>query len=1131
MMRICSLVLLGLVCLLPAWIDAAEAGRRLVVPADLTLTNLVASGWGKALLNRAIGGAPMRINERTFETGISAPANKPLYLELDGGEAELHTWVGVDDATLPDAGSIEFFVFGDERELWRSGVMRRGDAARELRLPLRGVRVLILWAAGVGDGHCRDLDWAGTGLYAGRPDWAGWELRVSGSVPKAHSLPPEPAILLTPPPPPAPRINGPLVYGARPGRPFLYRIPCTGERPIKFNAQNLPAGLTLDATSGIITGSTPARGDYQITLAAENSRGKSERAFKLVAGETLALTPPMGWNDWYAHYARITDPMMRRAADIMISSGMADAGYQYVNIDDCWMNSAVVDKHQPDPERVGKPYDALGNILPNRFFPDMKAMTDYIHGQGLKAGIYISPGPRTCAGFTGAYGHEPQAARQFANWGFDFLKYDWCTYHYIAKGGDPNCTNCPDIEPFISHEAPNLAAHQRPYRLMGGLLQQQNRDIVFNLDHSGYGEIYKWGQSVGGHSWRTGNDLGLFLDKVFEVALKNAELREFSKPGGWNDPDYIQIGFIGDAHTTGQPRPCGMSLNEQYAFMSLWCMMAAPLFYSGDLERLEASTINVLCNPEMIEIDQDELGQCARVIPVDRRTFIMVKDLADGSQAVGLFNRGPVATRMRVAWADLGLSGPQRVRDVWRQRDLGVLGTVFESAVPRRGGVVIRVKPAPVAEKPAAMSTNQVVSNSWTALKREVLHLGKPQWRPLLAYVASLHEKSTHPAIYPFAYDWEEIGPGYMAGPAFGHWDVVHQILDVLPANSIHAYQQLLNNIQNQERDGLIPGSIWMKGGPSQREIVSWNKDHGHPPVWVVAVDDYVNQTGDTNALKTFYAALVRQIDWFERDRKADTEGYFYTDILNHKWESGVDEGVRFDDAGLGRWACIDATSHVYLMYVHAAKWSKALGLDGSAFLKRQEALRAFIQNDLYAAEDGSFYDIWAKQDPQKRHVVFENMWPIVVGAATPEQANRYIDHFLLNPNALFSPHPISTVGVNDKKFQLRMWRGTSWNSMNYWAVRGCLNYGRKDAALLILERALDQTAKQFDQTGTIWEFYHPLGGSPRDLKRKPNHDQPCTDYLGHNPVIAMARYYDQLKGESNGVGTVTMPPRAEARK
>ena len=696
-MKVLVKLLLWVVLLVAQAQVRVRSDPRLVRPADLMVTNLSPSIWGKAVLNRAVGGNLMHINGRLFATGLGVPANGVLHLALDGGAGELHSWAGVDDATRPDASALEFFVFGDERELWRSGDLHKGDAARELRLPLRGVHVLTLWTTTLGPGHndqaghSDDVDWSGRGLNDSRPDWAGLEFRVTGSPPEAISAPAELAVLLTPTPGLAPHINGPMVYGARPGHPFLYRIPCTGEHPLDFSVLNLPAGLVLDKSSGVIHGTTPAQGRYVLRLVAANAHGKDTRTFRIVAGDTLALTPPMGWNDWYVHYARITDPLVRRAADTMISSGMADVGYQYVNIDDCWMNSAVVDKHQRISERTGKARDACGHILPNRFFPDMKALTNYIHGKGLKAGIYTSPGPRTCDGFTGAYGHEAQDAKQFADWGFDFLKYDWCTYHHIAKGGDPTAT---DIEPFISHAAPSLAAHQYPYRLMGGLLKQQNRDIVFNLDHSGYGEIWKWGQSVGGHSWRTGHDLGLFLGSVFEVALKNAEHREYSKPGGWNDPDYLQIGFIGDAKTEGQPRPCGMSLNEQYAFMSLWCLMAAPLIYSGDMERLDLWTLNVLCNPEVIGIDQDELGQSARVIPVDCRMFIMLKDLVDGSKAVGLFNRSPVATHMHVAWADLGLPCPQRVRDVWRQQELGVFEKTFEAGVPRRGGVLIRVWPA-----------------------------------------------------------------------------------------------------------------------------------------------------------------------------------------------------------------------------------------------------------------------------------------------------------------------------------------------------------------------------------------------------------------------------------------------------
>ena len=255
--------------------------------------------------------------------------------------------------------------------------------------------------------------------------------------------------ILTPRPPLAPRINGPAVYGARPGHPFLYRIPCTGQRPIKFSAAGLPQPLNLNGQTGIITGNTPEkRGDYVVTLRATNSKGSTSRVFKIVVGDTLALTPPMGWNDWYTHYDHVTDKLLRQAADAMVASGMADYGYQYVNIDDCWM----VKPGAKEADLGGEPRDSTGAIRPNGRFPDMRAMTDYIHSKGLKAGLYTSPGPLTCAGFTGTYQHEEIDARKFAEWGFDFLKYDWCYYEKVAGGT-------------------TLEHRKKPYTLMGGILK------------------------------------------------------------------------------------------------------------------------------------------------------------------------------------------------------------------------------------------------------------------------------------------------------------------------------------------------------------------------------------------------------------------------------------------------------------------------------------------------------------------------------------------------------------------------------------------------------------------------------------------------------------------------------------
>lgn len=495
-----------------------------------------------------------------------------------------------------------------------------------------------------------------------------------GTSSKAQEMP-----VWTPAAGPGPRINGAKVYGCRPGKPFLYRIPCTGDRPMRFGVIDLPAGLELDGATGIIRGRTPeAEGRYKVVLRAKNSVGEDERELTIVVGQTLALTPPMGFNDWYTWYDRITQEDMVAAAEALITSGMADNGYNYVNIDDCWMVKAGSD----DLLLGAKKRDATtGAIRPNGRFLDMKGLADAIHSKGLKAGLYSSPGPETCTGFEGSYEHEEADARQFAAWGFDFLKYDWCSYGRVVQGStDPD-------------------RFRKPYRLMGSLLQKQDRDIVLNLCQYGMDEVWTWGAEVGGHSWRTTGDLGLEKDTglpgFYSIGLKNARLYEHAGPGGWNDPDYLLIGLVGNARDLGQPpQATTLTAEEQYSYMSMWCLMAAPLFYSGDITRLDEFTLNVLCNPELIDINQDELGKQARVVRLDDEELVLAKPMADGSVAVGLFNLTEDDREVSVSWQELGIARAAVVRDSWRHRALeaGVEG--HRATLTRHSVEVVRINPA-----------------------------------------------------------------------------------------------------------------------------------------------------------------------------------------------------------------------------------------------------------------------------------------------------------------------------------------------------------------------------------------------------------------------------------------------------
>jgi len=638
---------------------------------ELDLSSMTA-GWGNAQKNLSITQKPLSIGGVKFEHGVGTHADSELTLKLDGKAESFTAKAGVDDGANNNHAAVKFIVYGDDRELWHSDVCKWKEAARDCLVQLAGVKTLrLVVEAGGGSIDYDHADWAEAAiLYSGK--------KPSVVMPVVIT---EEPVILTPAAPREPRINGPQVYGVRPGSPFLYRIPCTGQRPLQFQAEHLPAGLTLDSESGIITGTIASAGTNDVTLIAKNSRGKTKRQFRIVVGQTLALTPPMGWNSWYIHYERVSDALMRQSADQMINSGMAEYGYQYVNIDDCWMK-----KNGDVPYR-----DANGTLLPNGKFPDMKGLADYIHAKGLKAGLYTSPGPWTCGGYTGAYQHEAADAQKFAEWGFDFLKYDWCSYGQVFHHGDPRLTNTVPLQ-----TAQGLAGYKFPYELMWGELQKLNRDVVFNLCQYGMADVWKWGGDVG-NSWRTTGDLGLErgsrLPGFYNIGFSNARHDEYARPGAWNDPDYILIGWVGDANGMGEGKKTKLTPNEQYSYMSMWSLMASPLIFSGDMAKLDAFTLNVLCNSEVIGVDQDPLGTQAKILRQTTNEFVLVKNLADGSKAIGLFNLGEHAARLKISWSELGVSGRQTVHDLWRQKDVGKFQNEYEVAVPRHGVALFKLQP------------------------------------------------------------------------------------------------------------------------------------------------------------------------------------------------------------------------------------------------------------------------------------------------------------------------------------------------------------------------------------------------------------------------------------------------------
>lgn len=495
----------------------------------------------------------------------------------------------------------------------------------------------------------------------------------------------EPKIILTPKTGPAPRIHGPKIFGVRPGSPFLYTIPATGKKPLHYELLYSPGGLKCDETTGQITGTINNPGEYNATLKVSNELGSVSRPFKIVCGDKIALTPQMGWNSWYVWENHVTDKIMRDAADAMVSTEMMNHGYMYVNIDDCWASKPG----SKDSTLLSEPRDSTGSINSNKRFPDMKALADYIHSKGLKAGIYTSPGPLTCAGHTGIYGHEEQDIAKFADWGYDFLKYDWCSYDNIGKRD-----SMPDL--------------QKPYLLVSSILQKQKRDIVLNLCQYGMGKVWRWGKKVGGQSWRTADDLGgsfegigkaLFRDG-FDVYSRDS-LHLYAGPGGWNDPDYLLLGYL--SNWKGKTVPTPLTPNEQYTQVSLWSIVAAPLIFSGDITRMDDFTLSLLTNDEVIDVDQDPLGKPGYRVSKNKDKEIWVRQMDDGSMVVGLFNRGETETKLTVRWSDLNSKiSYYKVRDLWRQKTAGVFRNKFTSSVGRHGVVLIRLWEQPNWKAPSS---------------------------------------------------------------------------------------------------------------------------------------------------------------------------------------------------------------------------------------------------------------------------------------------------------------------------------------------------------------------------------------------------------------------------------------------
>jgi alpha-galactosidase len=375
----------------------------------------------------------------------------------------------------------------------------------------------------------------------------------------------------------------------------------------------------------------------------------------------LAATPPMGWNSWNFFAGRVTDKDIRDTADLLVSTGMRDAGYVYVNIDDTW-----------EGER-----DAQGIIHTNKKFPDMKALSDYVHSKGLKLGIYSSPGDKTCAGYEGSLGHEQQDAQTYADWGIDYLKYDLCGFRTLQKAKAPN-------DPALANKMERDA-----YKLMHEAILKTGRPIIYSLCQYGFDAVWDWGPEVGANLWRTTGDIDASFDRMALIGLNQAGLSKFAGPGHWNDPDMLEVGN-GIMHN-GKLRL--LTADENRFHMTLWAMLAAPLLAGNNLTAMTPEVGAVLMNKQVIAIDQDPAGHQAERIYAEGPIQMWSRKLADGSTALAIFNTGEDASPLRnipLPLKELGFKTAPHAVDLWSNEKV-VLDTMYKPLIPRHAAVLLKL--------------------------------------------------------------------------------------------------------------------------------------------------------------------------------------------------------------------------------------------------------------------------------------------------------------------------------------------------------------------------------------------------------------------------------------------------------
>ena len=617
----------------------------------------------------------IQIQGQRFLRGIGGQSPMILAFYLNKKATRFTALVGPDDSGNQDI-PLSFYVVADHKVLFEKLDMKHGDAPVNVDVDLRGVeRFGLLVTDRIGGSNNKRT-------YA---NWANAKLEMLDGGKPGYIPNEDEKYILTPAPGKKPRINSAKIFGAMPGNPVLYTIAATGERPLLFSATPLPKGLKLDTKTGIISGRVTQRGQYKLTLSAKNKYGKTQQKLLLKIGDTIALTPPIGWNGWNSWARDIDQGKVIASAEAMVSKGLRDHGWTYINIDDAWQGV----RSGPDTA-----------LQANEKFPDIKGMMDRIHALGLKVGLYSTPYIASYAGFIGAssdypaggetqklfvpsrqpysriakYRFERNDARQMAAWGTDFLKYDWRI----------------DV----------LSAER-----MSEALKKSGRDIVFSISNNApFDKVKDWNRVT--NMYRTGPDIKDSWTSLYHTSFTLDRWAPFSGPGHWLDPDMM---ILGEVSIGPMMHPTRLTPDEQYSHVSIFSLLAAPMLIGCPIERLDDFTLNLLSNDEVIAINQDPLGKAGRLVAEENDIQIWLKPLEDGAFAVGLFNIGGFgktpesyfrwgdekAKNFHFDFAKLGLQGSYQLRDVWRQKDLGTFKGAYPAELSHHGVLFLKLTKSP----------------------------------------------------------------------------------------------------------------------------------------------------------------------------------------------------------------------------------------------------------------------------------------------------------------------------------------------------------------------------------------------------------------------------------------------------